>query len=161
MFQPIRKLFKSLKFNYLSLFLIGLSTILLFSFMYGSVKKETYELKSFQISPDTIRSLKTVEDTVKTEQDRERAANEVGPSYVFSEDVVKNRQAIATSLFDFLIEVKNSNEPDQTESEGIKSSKELVSEMRTKLSSLEKEEPSLRLSDDAISNLLSRVQMLC
>ena len=107
MFQPIRKLFKSLKFNYLSLFLIGLSTILLFSFMYGSVKKETYELESFQIAPDTIRSLKTVEDTVKTEQDRERAANEVGPSYVFSEDVVKNRQAIATSLFDFLIEVKN------------------------------------------------------
>ena len=37
----------------------------------------------------------------------------------------------------------------------IKSSKELVAEMRTKLSSLEKEEPSLRLSDDAISNLLS------
>ena len=64
MFQPIRKLFKSLKFNYLSLFLIGLSTIILFSFMYGSVKKETYELKSFQIAPDTIRSLKTVEDTV-------------------------------------------------------------------------------------------------
>ena len=114
MFQPIRKLFKSLKFNYLSLFLIGLSTILLFSFMYGSVKKETYELKSFQIAPDTIRSLKTVEDTVKTEQDRERAANEVGPSYVFSEDVVKNRQAIATSLFDFLIEVKTQDEPDQT-----------------------------------------------
>ncbi len=156
MFQPIKKLFKSLKFNYLSLFLIGLSTILLFTFMYGSVKKETYELKSFQISPDTIRSLKTVEDTVKTEQDRERAANEVGPSYVLSEDVVKNRQAIATSFFDFLIEVKNSNEPDQTESEeASKSAKELVSEMRTKLSSLEKEEPNLRLSDDAITSLLS------
>jgi len=125
--------------------------------MYGSVKKETYELEAFQIAPDTIRSLKTVEDTVKTEQDRERSANEQGPSYVFSEDVVKNRQAIATSLFDFLIEVKTQDELDQNSTEiPTKPSKELVAEMRTKLSSLEKEEPSLRLSDDAIVNLLSQ-----
>ena len=55
--------------------------------MYGSVKKETYELESLQISPDTIRSIKTVEDTVKTEQERERAALEVTPVYQFSEDV--------------------------------------------------------------------------
>jgi putative nucleotidyltransferase with HDIG domain len=157
MFQPIRKLFKSLKFNYLSLCLIGLSTVLLFWFMYGSVKKETFELTAFQIAPDTIRSLKTVEDIVKTEQERERAANEVGPSYVFSEDVARNRQAIATSLFDFLIEVKNDKEPDQSETEvQVKSDKEQVAEMRTKLASLEEEEPNLRLSDDAISTLLSQ-----
>ena len=42
--------------------------------MYGSVKKETFEIKRFQISPETIRSIKTVEDTVKTEEERERAA---------------------------------------------------------------------------------------
>ena len=125
--------------------------------MYGSVKKETYELEEFQISPDTIRSLKTVEDTVKTEQEKERAAHEVGPAYVFSEDIARNRQAIATSLFDFLIEVKNANEPDQTESEvPVKPVKEQVAEMRAKLANLEKEEPSLRLSDDAISSLLAQ-----
>ena len=76
---------------------------------------------------------------------------------LFSEDVVKNRQAIATSLFDFLIEVKTQDEHDQTKTEkASKSSKELVAEMRTKLTSLEKEEPSLRLSDDAIANLLAQ-----
>ena len=47
--------------------------------MYGGVKKETYELTEFQISPETIRSIKTVEDTVKTEEERERAALEVEP----------------------------------------------------------------------------------
>ena len=94
----------------LSIFLIGLSAILLFSIMYESVKKETYELESLQISPDTIRSIKTVEDTVKTEQDRERAALEVPPVYQFSDDVGTNRQAIAMSIFDFLIEVKKMGE---------------------------------------------------
>ena len=78
--------------------------------MYGSVKKETYELELLQISPDTIRSIKTVEDTVKTEQDRERAAREVTPVYHFSQDVGKNRQAIAMSIFDFLIDVKKMRE---------------------------------------------------
>ncbi|MER2089846.1 MAG: HDIG domain-containing metalloprotein, partial [Sporosarcina sp.] len=64
---------------------------------------------------------------------------------------------IATSLFDFLIEVKNANEPDQTESEvPVKTVKEQVAEMRSKLANLEKEEPNLRLSDDAISSLLSQ-----
>lgn len=157
MFKPMGKIFKSLKFNYLSLFLIGLSMMLLFTFMYGSVKKETFELKLFQISLDTIRSLKTVEDTVKTEQERERAANEVSPYYQFSEDVVKNRQAIATSLFDLLIEVKNSIEPDQAETEVPNNSvKEQVQTMRAKLASLEEEEPGLRLSDDAIASLLAQ-----
>ncbi len=81
--------------------------------MYESVKKETYELESLQISPDTIRSIKTVEDTVKTEQDRERAALEVPPVYQFSDDVVKDRQAIAMSIFDFLIEVKKMGEEEE------------------------------------------------
>ena len=89
--------------------------------MYGSVKKETYELKSFQISPDTIRSIKTVEDTVKTEQERERAAMKLRLSYQFSEDVAKNRQAIATSIFDFLIEVKKMSELDK-----LKTTKQLL-----------------------------------
>ncbi len=156
MLQPIRKLVTSLKFNYLSIFLIGLSAILLFSFMFGSVKKETYELESLQISPETVRSIKTVEDTVKTEQDRARAALEVTPVYQFSAEIGTNRQAIATSIFDFLIDVKNMGEVEQSdEVESILDRKGQIAEVRKKLGNLEKEEPSLRLSDDAISNLLS------
>ena len=78
--------------------------------MYGSVKKETYKLKSVTNFTRNIRSIKTVEDTVKTEQERERAAREVTPVYQLSEDVAKNRQAIATSIFDFLIDVKEMGE---------------------------------------------------
>ncbi|WP_203246880.1 HD family phosphohydrolase [Sporosarcina beigongshangi] len=157
MLQPIRKFFLSLKFTYLAIFLIGLSGILLFSIMYGSVKKETYKLESLQISPDTIRSIKTVEDTVKTEQDRERAAREVTPVYQLSQDVGKNRQAIAMSIFDFLIEVKEMGELAQSEeNESVLDNRMQIAEMRKKLGNLEKEEPGLRLSDDAISMLLAQ-----
>lgn len=157
MLQPIRRFFLSLKFNYLAIFLIGLSGILLFSIMYGSVKKETYKLESLQISPDTIRSIKTLEDTVKTEQDRERAAREVTPVYHLSQEVGKNRQAIATSIFDFLIDVKEMREFGQSdEDEAVLDNKAQIAEVREKLGNLEKEEPGLRLSDDAISLLLAQ-----
>ncbi len=157
MLQPIRRFFLSLKFNYLAIFLIGLSGILLFSIMYGSVKKETYKLESLQISPDTIRSIKTFEDTVKTEQDRERAAREVTPVYHLSQDVGKNRQAIATSIFDFLIDVKEMREYGQfDEDQAVLDNKAQIVEVRKKLGNLEKEEPGLRLSDDAISLLLAQ-----
>lgn len=157
MLRPIRNFFLSLKFTYLAIFLIGLSGILLFSITYGSVKQETYKLESLQIAPDTIRSIKTVEDTVKTEQDRERAAREVTPVYHFSQDVGNNRQAIATSIFDFLIDVKEMREFGQSNvEEAVLDNKAQIAKVRKKLGNLEKEEPGLRLSDDAISLLLAQ-----
>ena len=124
--------------------------------MFGSIKNETYELKPFQIAPDAIRSIKNVEDTVKTEQERERAANEVTPVYQFSEDVAKNRQAIAVSLFDLFIEVKSDIESDTSDQTKSSSEKEIpIDEIRKRLISLEKEEPELQLSDEAIVNLLA------
>ena len=160
MFRPMNrfvKLFKSLKFTYLSLFLIGLSAIFLFSFMYSGVKQETFELKEFHIAQETIRSIKTVEDTVKTEEERERAALEVSPFYQFSEAVAKNQQAIISSLFDLVIEVKKSADNDLLNPDvAIKTRKDLVQEFRKKSVSLEEEEPAMRLSDEAISNLLAQ-----
>ena len=69
--------------------------------MYGSVKKETYELESLQISPDTIRSIKTVEDTVKTEQEENGPHLKLRLSISFPKMLRRIRQAIATSIFDF------------------------------------------------------------
>ena len=66
MMQPIRNFIKALKFKYFSLFIIGLFSFALFFMMFGNVQKETYELKQFQIATEAIRSIKTVEDTTKT-----------------------------------------------------------------------------------------------
>ncbi|WP_438311006.1 HD family phosphohydrolase [Sporosarcina sp. FA9] len=160
MFQPMDKflkLLKSLKFNYLSIFLIGLSGIVLFSLMYSGIKEETYKLTEFQISPETIRSIKTIEDTVKTEEDRERAALEVSPNYQLNEDVAKNRQAIATLLFDLVIEVKNNAVAEALKTETPKKSgKDLVKELREKLVTFEEEESSMRLNDEALASLLAQ-----
>lgn len=157
MFRPVIKLFKSLKFKYLSLFVIGLAAIALFSLMFGNVKQETYELHEFKISPKTIRSLKTVEDTVKTEQEKRRIEAEVTPFYQFSEDIVKNRQAIATSLFDFLIEVKQENVPGPEDPEKQERSKsEQIKKVSENFSKLAEEEPGLRLTDEAIASLLTK-----
>ncbi|AOV07887.1 HD family phosphohydrolase [Sporosarcina ureilytica] len=154
--RSVRKFLNALKFTYFSLFMITLSAVILFTFMLDIVQKETYELKEFQIAHEAIRSLKTVEDTVKTEQERDRAANEVAPVYQFSEDIAKNRQAIATSIFDFLIDVKKEMVSDNAETEEeIKITEKSVEAMREKLSALEEEEPELQLSDEAIANLLS------
>ncbi|MFD1926528.1 HD family phosphohydrolase [Sporosarcina siberiensis] len=160
MFQPMGKflkLLKSLKFNYLSLFLLSLSGIILFSLLYSGIKEETYKLTEFQISPETIRSIKTIEDTVKTEQDRERAALEVSANYQFDEDVAKNRQSIATLLFDMVIEVKNNAAADALKTDAPKKSeKELVKVLREKLVAFEEKESSMRLNDEALASLLGQ-----
>ena len=156
MFGAMKKVFKTLKFDAFLLFLVGLSTLLLYAFMFSSVKNETYEVEEFKISQHTIRATKTVEDTVKTEQERQRAAQEVSAVYHFSEDIAKNRQAIATSIFDSLLEVKNESADRNKESgKPVFTQKEQIAEVRKKLASLKEEEPDLNLNDNTLSNLLA------
>lgn len=154
MLQSVLNFIKSLKFTYYALFVISLSAIVFFSFMYGAVQKETFEIKEFQIAPEAIRSLKTVEDTVKTEQERERAAREVEPVYQFSEEVSKNRQAIATSIFDLFIDVKEGANLTSEDGSEVQMDK-LIGDVRKNLAALEEEVPDLQLSDEVIASLLT------
>ena len=125
--------------------------------MYGNVQKETYELKQFQIATEAIRSIKTVEDTTKTELEKERAANEVIPVYQFSEDISKNRQAIAASIFNYFIDEKKGIMIDEIEPDTpLAIQKKSVEEIRKELSSLEEEEPELQLNEEAIISLLNQ-----
>lgn len=160
MLRSIERFLKPLKFNYFSLFTIVLSAFIFFGLMIGAVKQETYELKEFQIAPEVIRSLKTVEDVEKTEQERSRAANEVMPVYQFSDSIAGNRRAIVDSVFDFFIDEKKALiEKNDNENPEIK--EKSVAKVREKLKGLEKEESSLQLTDGAIADLLSEdVNML-
>jgi hypothetical protein len=124
--------------------------------MYGSVKKETYELSKFQIATNTIRSVKTVEDTVKTEQERQRAVLEVPTAYQFSDEVAKNRQAVAASIFDILIEAKELQlEIDENQDDLKNSQKDQVADVRKRFAELEEKEPGLRLSNETIASFLA------
>ena len=125
--------------------------------MYGNIQKEPYELKQFQIATEAIRSIKTVEDTTKTELEKERAANEVLPVYQFSEDVSKNRQAIAASIFNFFIDEKKVIVTDEIEpSTPLIIQKKSIEKIRKELSSLEAEEPELQLDEESIISLLTQ-----
>lgn len=154
MLRSIANFLKPLKFNYFALFTIVLSTFILFGLMVGTVKQETYELKEFQVAPEVIRSLKTVEDVEKTEQERTRAANEVLPVYQFSDGIAGNRRAIADSVFDFFIDEKSAL-LEKTSNENPEVSEKSVVSVREKLKGLEEEEPSLQLTDAAIADLLA------
>lgn len=158
MVQALKNFSKSLKFTYFAILIIGISSLILFSFLYSSVKNESYELKLFQIAPEAIRSSKTVEDVEKTNIERERAAQEVSPVYQFSEDISKNRQAITTTIFDSIIETKTKIDVDgtteQTKTEAIK-------ELKEKLASLASEEPELQLNSSTLDSMLAEnVQVL-
>lgn len=160
MLRSIERFLKPLKFNYFSLFTIVLSAFIFFGLMIGAVKQETYELKEFQIAPEAIRSLKTVEDVEKTEQERSRAENEVMPVYQFSDSIAGNRRAIVDSVFDFFIDEKKAL-IEKNGDANPEINEKSVEKVREKLTGLEKEEPSLQLTDAAIADLLKEdVNML-
>lgn len=154
MFKPLIQLFKSLKFDVTAWLVIGVSAVILFFFLYDDVKQETYELTPFQIAPNTIRSLKTVEDTVKTEEERERVAEEQPAVYQFNDEISANRQSIAASLFDYVIEVKKST---LSEEETVSGSalKAALREVNKKLKELKETEPDFYLSDSVLTGLLT------
>lgn len=104
--KQLRKITELIGFRYFLIAVLILTGALQFSFMLSDVKGVTYDFKPLQLAPETIRSTKTIEDTVKTQQEREKAASAVTPVYQFSEEVAKQRAAIVTSLFDYVLEVK-------------------------------------------------------
>ena len=149
MLKFIERTVKPLKFTYFAFFVIIISSIILFFLMAGNVRQETYELKEFQIAPEANRSLKTVEDTVKTEEERDRAANEVTPVYQFSDDIAKNRQTIAQNIFDHVITAKK-----DLEKNNKKVTDDIVNQVAEKLEPLKQEEKSLDIDKETIKLLL-------
>ncbi|UZN01128.1 hypothetical protein OL548_27730 [Lysinibacillus sp. MHQ-1] len=79
-----------------------------------------------------------------------KAANAVGPVYQFSEDVAKQRAAIVTSLFDYVLEVKkdvaNSKEPIAIADQ--------VGQLRKKFESLDEDQMPLIFTDSQLEGLL-------
>jgi putative nucleotidyltransferase with HDIG domain len=145
-FKKMQSLVGYRTFTYLT---IVITALLLFLLLINGVRPEKYDIQQFNPSKDTIRSIKTVEDPVKTEEERERAASEVTSVYQFSEEVGENRAAIVTSVFEYVMEV-------QGESEGERFTiEEQVDMLKEDLRVLETEGEGIRFSDDALTTLLN------
>lgn len=133
--------------------LIGISfltALLVFVFLYDSIATDTYEVELFQLSEETIRAAKTVEDPVSTELERERAAQEVQPSYRYIEEVAGNQEAVIKSLFGYVLEARNSGEEDP----GPLDQESALAELRETIRVLEQNDNSLQLTDDMLLSLL-------
>lgn len=138
-------------FSFSMIFLIG---IILFSFLYSTIKGDTYNIELFQLSDETIRSSKTVEDPVKTELERQRAAAELTPSYKFNDELATNQSAVIASLFAYVQDAKNMETEGQDGQEAAEL-QDMVIELRETTRLMETSENGLRLTDDMLRSLLT------
>ncbi|MGM0897111.1 MAG: HD family phosphohydrolase [Bacillota bacterium] len=137
--------------------LIGISSmtaLLMFGFLYDTMATDTYEVELFQLSDETIRAAKTVEDPVRTELERERAAQEVQPSYRYIEEIADNQGAVVDSLFGYVLEAKQMDEPSGEDEPVPPDVDEALDELRETIRLLEQNENGLQLTDDMLLSLL-------
>lgn len=143
--KQIDKIMKLINFRYFLVVVLALTGLLQFSLMLGNVQGTTYNFKPLQLAPETVRSTKTIEDTVKTEQEKAKAALEVKPVYVFSDAIVGQRTAIVTSLFDYITTAQE--EADTKEAQ--------LKALKKKLASVDNKEIKIDLSDEQLTALLA------
>jgi cyclic-di-AMP phosphodiesterase PgpH len=152
--QKAKDWYKNLGFNVILLTLVFLIGIILFAFLYNSVKGDTYRVQLFELSEETIRSAKTVEDPIKTEQERQRVASEISPSYQFMDEIAPNRVAIIDDLFSYILEAKEASENNEDEEE-TPDVNAMVDELRENLRMIENSQNGLRLTDDMLRSFLA------
>lgn len=111
-----------------------LSAFLLFSMLSFVSSDNTYSIERFQLSPETIRSSKTVEDTLKTEQDRQAAMEATDPVYVYRDDAAENQSAWVQSVFESLIAAKQQDLNEESNENAIQLFREELESLSSDLS---------------------------
>src|SRR5690606_32284211 len=158
MVTRIRAIYEKIGYRFFSLAMILLIGIILYSFLYSTIKGDTYNIELFALSDDTIRSSKTVEDPVKTEIERQRAAAELAPSYKFNDELASNQSAIISSLFGYVQDAAQLESPDKADKDAEVSEAEdlqnIVAGLRENIRLIETSENGLRLTDDMLRSLL-------
>ncbi|MGE6367511.1 HD family phosphohydrolase [Planococcus kocurii] len=149
--QRVQEIFEKLGYRKIMMAGILLTGIILYACLMDSVQSDTYDIQLFQLSTETIRSEKTVEDPVKTEIERQRLTEEVAPSYQFMDEIVDNQIALIDSLFGYLLDVKAAPEKGQEKL----SRDAMIAKLTEDLRLLETSENGLRLTDDMLESLVS------
>ena len=146
----MKKLFQFINFRILLVIVLVLTELLQFFLMLDNVRGDTYDIQLTELAPETIRSVKTVEDIEKTEFDKDHAEESVDSVYVFKEEVAKHRATLVTTIFEVVLEAKKKIE----KSEDL-SSDEQVALLREDLKDILENQQNLILSDVQLSTLLN------
>ena len=104
--QPLRKLQEKMG-AWFAPVLYFLFFVIVFAFVFSSVKQRTVNYKEGQVAETSIRANKTIENTVATEQKRKLAAEAVTPEYTYQEDLASKQHELISNLFDLTIKAKN------------------------------------------------------
>lgn len=137
----VHRFFQVLLFLILGLFTYGL--------MFSNVKPEKVQVELFKPAEQTIRSTKTVEDTYKTEQEKEEISKQVADVYTLKKEYAKNKVDLISSIFDSAIEVNKETDPERDKKEeGKEDKKEPIKTDAQKVSILKE-----KLTDEVNRNI--------
>lgn len=145
--KQLKNIMQIVQFRYFLIVVLFITATIQFLFMTGNVRGITYDIQLLQLAPETIRSVKTVEDTVKTERERDNAEKSVEPVYVFNEEVADHRTAIVTSVFDIVLDVRRETKDDTIEKK--------IEELKEGLKDITEAQNSLSFSNTQLEVLLT------
>lgn len=148
----IQKLQRLLPFRLLLIVALSVVGLLQFLLMMGNIQGQNYNVKLFQVSPETIRAVKTVEDTEQTKLDKQAAADSVEPVYTYSEEVGKNQASVVRSIYNYALDAKEI----EATSDSAKAAKaQQKKQLEALKKSLDSKELNVELSDEDLAVLLA------
>lgn len=152
MTSVIQKLQRLLPFRMLLIVVLLIIGVLQYAMMTSNVQGPHYNVKLFQVSPETIRAVKTIEDTEQTKLDRQAAAESVAPVYTYSEEVGKNQASVVRSIYDYALDAKKIEASgDEAKDKKAQQKKQL----KALKASLDSKELDLELTDEDLKVLLA------
>lgn len=151
--RHLNKIMNLISFRTFLVIVLFITGLLQFFMMVGNVRGITYDIQPFQLAPETIRSAKTLEDTEKTEQERDSAEQAVEPVYVFSKDIAEHRSALVTSILDIVIDLRSEYKTlDKNSKPPIE---EQIEELRKRLKDITDSQSQLSLTNYHLQMLLT------
>ena len=132
--RNLRRLQKKMGNFYIPSILL-LSSVALFFIMYSTVKPKALDIKLFQVAEETIRANATVEDTEKTEENKETIAATVSPVYTYNSDLKDLQTSKIEILFATIDEIKQ--DADKKYQDDLKEARKKASENNSSITSQE------------------------
>ncbi|AZV44434.1 HD family phosphohydrolase [Peribacillus asahii] len=114
-----------------------------YALMYSNVKPEKIHIELFKPAEQTIRATKTVEDTYKTEQEKEEVLKQVADVYTLKKEYAKNKVDLIASIFDSAIEVH-----EETSEEALKEDEKAIAKTDAQKVSILKEKLTDEVNKD-------------
>ena len=150
--NQLKKVMNLMGFRFFLMIILLATALFQFFIMLNSVRGVTYDVELMQLASDTIRANKTVEDTDRTELERQQAAANVEPIYVFNDDIADYRAKFVNDLFDVMIETREA----LLERESVPSTEEKLEVMRKNVKEIiDAQSTTFNLSNSQLTTVIN------